>query len=220
MAQIDSTKIQKIFDYVYSPTSPLTKANGNLVFGRWDPLVAQRAGEIYKQGLVDYSMFVGGIGKDSGVLTQLNLPEATWQAALGNIFYGIPANTIYTEPRPTNGGEAARMVIEDLVELESNKGLKHDGLIILIHPTASRRMRAIMDLTRDQKGFNTSYQNAGSNYIFNSKNPVDQKEAVMELVKLADWPAKNWCAKQNDLPEDLVAYAKEVLPVVTTSDFC
>ena len=57
MNKIDTTKIEKIFDYLYNPTSDLKKSNGTIVFGRADPLLAKKAGKIYKENKTGYFLF-------------------------------------------------------------------------------------------------------------------------------------------------------------------
>ena len=206
MAKVEPNKIKKMFDYLYNPTPNLRKANGTIVFGRWDPLLAKRAAEIYKEDKTGYFLFTGGVGKDSGYLSNLQIPEAKWQAALANVIYGVPPKRIYVEPNAQNGGENCRFSIDKIAE----ENLSHENIILLTHPTSLRRLRAVMEPTALEKKFKADYQNAGSNYKFNSNNTIDQQETVAELLRLADWPAKGWCSPQKDLPEDLVEYAREI----------
>jgi len=195
-----------MFKYLYNPTKSLKKADGAFVFGRIDPLVAKKASDIYNQGLVNYVMFTGGIGKDAGFLKKLNIPEAKFQAALSNIFYNVPEDKIYVEPRATHGGECCRFGIDTIVE----NLLPHKNLILVIHPTSLRRIAATIKVIAPEKEFKSNYQRVGTDYFFNPDNPIDQKEAIEELLKLADWPKKNWCEPQQDLPEHLVKYARDV----------
>lgn len=207
--EIEKDKIKKIYDYLSeSTTIEGSGLDGIIVFGRSDPLIAKSAGTLNKIIHSDYFLFTGGIGKDSGYLTTLKLPESKWLAALSHIIYEIPQEKIYIEPNSTNGGECCRFSIDTIVK----NNLSHDSLGLLIHPTSLRRIYAVMQTIASEKNFNVKfdYSRFPSEYSFNPENPVDQKEAVAELLRLADWPEKGWCAKQEDLPEDLVGYARKV----------
>jgi hypothetical protein len=203
---IDTTKIKNIFDYLSSSTAPLEKADGAFIFCRDSPLVAQRASELVHQNLVGYVMFTGGIGKDSGYLTKLQLPEAAWQAALLNLYHKVPADRIYVESQAPNGGECARKGIDTIVQ----NGLSHDRIIVVCHATQLRRVQATLEVEAEKKNFQASYQRSGTNYNFDPDSPKDQQEAMVELLRLADWPAKGWCTPQEDLPEELVLYARDI----------
>jgi len=208
MAKIDTAKIEKIFDYVSNSTFPLTYSDGTIVFGRADPLVAKKAAEIYHKKLTGYLLFTGGIGKDSSKLTE---PESYFLArlAINDTEAPVPESAIYLEPNSTNGAENCRFSLNEI----SEKSLPHNSLILLAHPTSLRRLASCMKnlIAREKPMFsNTVFQRIGTDYHFDSSNPKDQKEAVEELLRLADWPAKGWSVEQKDLPQDLVAYAREI----------
>jgi hypothetical protein len=46
-------------------------------------------------------------------------------------------------------------------------------------------------------------------YRFDAENPSDRAEAAAELLRLADWPAKNWIGLQADLPLNLVDFVRD-----------
>jgi hypothetical protein len=206
MQQFDAKRISSMFDYLSTETPELQRADGAFVFGRADPLVAERVAGLYNGGLIDYVMIVGGIGKDSGWLTDFGIPEATYQGVLLVQNYGFPPEDLYLEQMATNGGECCRGGIEKIL----GKDLSHNKLIIVAHATSLRRVEAMLKVEGPKKGFNAVYQRTRTRYRFYPGNPADQREAVAELLRLADWPAKGWCAEQEDLPEDLVRYAREL----------
>jgi len=206
MVRVDEGKIKEMFDYLHNPTEDLQESDGVLVFGRRDPKVAKSAYHIYMKGLTDYLLFTGGIGKDSGILTDLGLPEAKWQAALAGIIHRVPSEDIYVEPNATNGGDCCRFSIDKILK----ENLPHNDLILLVHSTSLRRTQAVMDVVDEEKNFQANYQRAGTNYTFNPLNSEDQKEAVAEILRLDRWPAKGWASEQLDLPSELVAYACEL----------
>ena len=204
MAKIEPNKIKQMFEYLYNSTDNLEKVNGTIVFGRVDPLLAKKAAKIHNKGKTEYLLFTGGVGKDSGYLTDLKISEANWQAALANVIYRIPQEKIYIEPNATNGGDNCRFSIDTILD----KGLPHENMLLLAHPTALRRLHATMEVITSEKQFQTNYQRIGTDYLFNPKNPLDQQEAIAEILKLADWPAKGWCTPQTNMPLDLVEYAR------------
>src|SRR3989344_1436639 len=211
---INPEVIERMYKYNSAETRPLKKADGLFVFGRVDARVAYRTADLFQSGLTDYALMVGGLGKDSGFLTRLGIPESHFLASilLGNYSESIPADKIHVEPRPTNGGECCRMGLEYI----TNNGLPHNRMTVVIHPTSLRRIRAMLDLIAPQRGFEAEWQGTGTGYVFDSENPVDQKEAVAELLRVWSWPDhKNdegksdpWCAPQADLPQDLVEAAR------------
>jgi hypothetical protein len=208
MQKPEISKIKSIYDYVSAETQNLKFSNGAFVFGRADSLVAKRAADLYRSDLVDYILITGGIGKDSGPLPNLNppLPEATYLGALLVFDHNISSNNIYLETRPTNGGECCRFGIEKIIE----EKLPRINLTTVAHSTSLKRVTATLKLEAKKSNFNTNLQSARTAYNFNPSNPIDQKEAVAELIRLADWPAKGWCTPQEDLPLDLVDYAKSL----------
>lgn len=201
---IEPRKISDMYDYLRDERD-LKPADGAFVFGRFDPLVARKTIDLFENRTIDYALIVGGIGKDSGALTRLNIPEAHYLASLVLNQKPEVKDKIYVESKPTNGGECCRMGIDALV----TNNLPHNDLLVVIHPTSLKRIMAMLENEAPKKGFEARWQGIGTDYVFSSLNVVDQKEAVAELLRLADWPAKGWCAPQADLPQDLVQIARE-----------
>ncbi len=210
MSKIDSKKILEMFKYLYNPSFPILQSDGAFVFCRDDPLVAKKASEVYNKGIVDYLMFTGGVGKDSGILAKLGVPEAKFQGALSNILHKVPEKAIHIEQNATNAGECCRFGIDIIL----GSSLPYENLILLSHPTSLRRADAVMKIIAPTKNFQANYQRVGTDYSFDSTNPLDQKEAVQELLRLADWPKKGWALEQEDIPLNLVNYANEIKDLI------
>ncbi len=208
---IDTGKIEAIYNYVRAGTGPLKRADGLFVFGRADPLVANRTAQLLGEGLADYAIIAGGIGKDSGPLTRLQIPEAHYLASL-LVADGVQGDKLYVESRPRNGGECCEMGLGKIVE----ERLPHEDMTVVIHPTSLKRIMAMLEHKAPQLGFKTRWQGTGTHYTFDSRRLIDQKEAVAELLRLADWPVNKdaagnpdpWCAPQADLPWGLVDVAR------------
>lgn len=208
MVSIETKKIEDIYDYVSAGNNynSLIQADGAFVFCRDDPLVAEKVAELFLGNFVDYIMFTGGIGKDSGYLAELEIPEAKWQAALLQSIHKVSSEQIYIESKATNGGECCRYGIDTII----GNNLSHDNLVVVCHSTSLRRVQATLEAEAKKKGFEAKYHRMGTNYNFNVNNPNDQHEAITELIRLADWPEKGWCTLQEDLPHELVSYAREI----------
>lgn len=205
---IEKQKIALMFDYMSAGDSSLQRADGAFVFCRADPLVAERASELYADGLVGYMLFTGGVGKDSGYLAHLGIPEAAFQGALAHLVHRVPEDKIYLEVLARNGGENCRNGIDMIIERQ----LVHDRLTLVSHATSLLRCRAMFENEAQKKSFYSKLYSTPTLYSFDPNNPIDQKEAVSELLRLAQWPAKGWCMPQTDLSLDLVEYAKAVAP--------
>lgn len=206
----DPAKFQAMFDY-HSQGDLLAddaQVDGIFVFGRFDSELPRQAASLYRAWTAGgYIMFSGGIGKDSGWLAEIEVPEAKYMAILANQF-GIPTTALFLETQSLNGGDNARLGIDTIVY----HGLPHDHLIALAHATSLRRLVATLRHVAKKKQFEAKISALASLYPFNPANPADQREAAGELLRLADYPDRDWCERQNDLPLDLVEYARAVMP--------
>ena len=208
MVEADYGKISQIYDYLRAvETQGLTKADGAFVFGRADPRIADRTYTLFRNELIDYAMISGGIGKDSGALERLELPEAEYLAARLRWTHGVQDDKLLVESFASNGGENSRFGIQNIL----NSGRAHDNLIMVAHSTSLRRLWASHLVEAEKMGFEANYQLRGSEYDFDPRNLNDRNEAVTELIRLAVWPEKKWSKEQEDLPLDLGEYAKDYL---------
>lgn len=191
----------QMFDYLRTVPNPAESA-GLLVFGREDPLVAQAAGRTVMQGLGDYVVFTGGVGKDSG---DLAVPESVYLAdEYRRRFSGLHA-PVYTEERAANGGENVRLSLD----LMDRHGLPYqNALTTVAHATSSRRLNEMARHESIQRGTPiVNLAGVSTDYPFDPTNPADQQEAEAELLRLHQWPGKNWLQPQSDVPQNLVDFA-------------
>lgn len=210
---VEPQKFEAMFDYHSAPERANEDADGGIVFGRKDTLVADAAGELLTAQTLPWVVITGGVGKDSG---DLQVPEAEY---LGNHLKsrGISDGRIYIEPNATNGGENVRFSFALIQE----RMLPHVDLTAIAHATSLRRLAAMMttEASNDPNFRLIAVNRAPSAHPFDGENPADQREAVDELLRLADWPNKTnadgspWLLPQPELerPEliDLVAYARD-----------
>lgn len=209
---MEKAKLLKVAEYLAmglgdADSPKLTIARGAFVFCREDPRMAQTVARLYDRGLVGWILLTGGIGVDSGEESRRFGAEALYQAHLLTDHYGIDMDDIYVESEARNGAENTRFGI-DLIR---SMGLGKD-LILVLHPRKARRVWATHEkIARDEKGFVAREQLISMPDPFDPDDRSHVKEVLEELVKLADWSAKGFCDPQQDLPLDLVEWAREQL---------
>jgi hypothetical protein len=199
-------KYNQLFDYLSTPEHS-DNSTGLLVFGRKDPLVARKVVELAGQERAKWAVISGGTGKDSGDLT---IPEAEYLARETENQAnesGVVLPPLYLETQAQNGGENSRnsLAVMQRAQLEYKT-----GLTAVAHATSSRRLAAMLEHAAVQQGspIEKIYREP-SDYQFDPTNPTDQLEASAELLRLVNWPKKNWLLEQNDLPQDLVDFVED-----------
>jgi hypothetical protein len=194
---------QEIFDYV-SLAEPPIESTGVVMFGRDDHRLAETAGLLASEGMINFMIVSGGFGKDSG---RSKCPEAYRIADdLLALEPPIKMANMYYEPFAATGEQNAKYSIE----LMNLMRLPYQNAITTIaHATSSRRLSEQLRHEAIKRG--TPIQNiyrVPTNYPFDAEKPSDQNEARAELLRLADWPRFGWLQKQVDLPEELVDFAR------------
>lgn len=217
--EINPVKIMEIYSYLTAvgvSADSVKSASGAFVFSRADKLLAQKVVDLYLLNKIKYVMFTGGIGKDSGPLIELDLPESAYQAAMLTWSYnvGFPFDRIFVETKATNGAQNSRFGIDKIIEIRKQYSDLNGNIIIVAHATSLRRLWAAHLTIARERHFDEEYQLVATDYNFDPEDPIDQKEAVEELLRLADWPKKEWAIEQNDLPIDLVSYARKCVPMI------
>lgn len=207
----ESKKYTEIYDYLSAPVAP-SSPESTVVFGRQDKLVARAAGDLALANLVDVMVITGGIGKDSGDLIERGYTsEADYlrselqkdAAARG---YNTDAFPLFLDEAASNGGENARNSLAILGESDFDV----TSMTAVAHATSARRLGEMLKSELHKlDGSTANIYIQPSAYDFNVENPDDQAEARAELLRLADWPEKEWLLPQDDLPEDLVEFARE-----------
>lgn len=200
-------KYSEIYDYLSAPETPETPA-GVVVFGRKDPLVAQKYVDLSEQGLVSWGVITGGIGKDSG---DLQMPEAEYLAQEAEKYASLKNVDLpptFLETQATNGGENARNTLDVI----KRGKLGYGALTAVAHATSLRRLAHMLDHAAVQKSQPVEHiYRAPSEYTFDAANPADQQEALAEMKRLIEWPDKDWLLPKakEDLPEDLVDFVQD-----------
>jgi len=186
--KVETAKIKEMFDYLSSGTAKIEWADGAFVFCRKDPLVAQRAVQLYDQGYISYIMFTGGIGKDSGDLATQGLTEAKYQAQIATINH-VPTQAILLEETATNGGENCRKGIDTIVRAK----VRHERLIVISHATQLHRVTPMLEQIAKEKSFYCRLQSTPTKYHFEPDNFIDQREVVLESCEFMNGQRKDGC---------------------------
>ncbi|TQV90646.1 DUF218 domain-containing protein [Cordyceps javanica] len=187
----------------------MTPAPADVIFclGSLDTRVAERAAQLYLDGLAPYVVFSGRSGK----LTQdvFDRPEADVFAGIARAM-GVPADRVLVEPAATNTGENVRLT-HALLE---RSGLRPRSLILVQKPYMERRtfatfrkqwpdQTAAVTVTSPQLSF-AEYPDAG--------NPKELVVNVMvgDLMRIEKYPALGFQIAQ-EIPSPVMEAAQRLI---------
>lgn len=206
----EAKKYNQIYDYLSAPDLPAS-AEPAVTFGRNDPIVAHKLGDLVIPGLVEIAVISGGVGKDTGDILADFDSEAGFLAHhldLDSQNRGYTLPTVILDKNASNGRENAR----NSVALLDKAGSSLSSLTAVAHATSSLRLAETLKYEASQKLPDSSIptiHRAPSSYDFDADNPADREEAASELLRLADWPASGNLYLRDDIPEDLVEFSRE-----------
>ena len=192
--------IQSFFQSHYLPSVEACEvADVALVFGRFDPILATVMSDLWHLGKVPCFFVSGGVGKDSGPLKELKIPEAHFLASVA-LFLEVPASALFLDPVSTNGAENSRQMLNWL----QHQNLSLRRVICLGHPTTLVRLHAAhQQIQQDEfPTLEIDYQ------LLPAAWPIEPDERLMveECRRLRDWPAKGW-----SVPVSIPAAVLEVI---------
>lgn len=206
------SRYTKMFDYLSAADLP-TDPEALVVFGRNDPRVAHAAGDLAIANLAEVVVITGGFGKDSGDLAERGFRseahflghELEKDASRRGFF--LPE--VHLDEEAKNGGDNARNSTDILIV----QGYSTASVTAVAHATSLRRLAETLKFEGGKKlGAEPIVHRMPSAYEFDASNPVDQAEAIGEINRLADWPARGILGAQPDLPENLVDFANDMRP--------
>jgi len=196
---------KKLWDY-HHLDHDLQPADVIFVLGSHDLRVAERAVELYRQGLAPYLLFSGR----RGVLTRdwpVTEAERFTQLALQA---GVPWGYILTEPEAANTGENIRFGYRLLRE----KGLMPRRMILVQKPYMERRTWATF--MRQWPGEEVEVRVTSPQIPFEEyptpEIPMEQVIHIMvgDLYRIRDYPAKGFQVPQ-EIPPVVMAAAEELV---------
>lgn len=186
----------KLWDY-HKLNHKLTESDCIMALGSHDLRVAERAVDLYKQGLAPWIVFSGGLGNFTR--DNWDKPEADRFADLA-IKLGVSPGVIIKENRSTNTGENIRFT----KELLKNRGLDFKSFILIQKPYMERRTWATFKKQWPEANIKVSSPQIGFEDYPTDDIPMDMVINIMvgDLQRIKIYPAKGFQVKQ-DIPDDI-----------------
>lgn len=187
---------KKLWNY-HLMNHELCRCDCILALGSHDLRVADRAAELYLEGMAPLLVLSGGLGNfTQGMWTE---PEADRFAAIA-IARGVPPGAILVENRSTNTGENILFT----QQLLQQKQLDPKSFIVVQKPYMERRSYATFKKHwPDKEVWVTSPQIPFESYA-NDEIPLDRVIHIMtgDLQRIRLYPAKGFQVHQ-DIPDDV-----------------
>jgi len=203
MSKVDAYA-KKIWDYMLMHQQP-EPADAIFVLGSNDTRVANRAAELYHQGLAPVIIFSGNKGKEP------SLPgaEADVFADIA-IAGGVPEDRIIKEDKATNTGENIAFTKQLLQE----RGLDFKKFILVQKPYMERRTYATFRKQWPEAECTvTSPQIPFEEYIDPTYHMTQERflnTMVGDLLRIREYPAKGYQIPQ-EIPDDVWEAGQKLL---------
>jgi uncharacterized SAM-binding protein YcdF (DUF218 family) len=170
------------------------------VLGSNDLRVADRAAELFHQGLAPMILFSGGTGRLTEGWTET---EAEQFAARAREL-GVPAETILIENRSTNTGENIRFSRELLLE----KGLDPKSILAVQKPYMERRVLAAMEV--QWPGVSLRVTSPRLSFTDYCTEEIPERMVIEAMVgdfqRILDYPALGFASEQEVPAEAMRAF--------------
>ena len=195
MSEVD-IYAKRVWDYMLMHQE-IAPADAIFVLGSNDTRVAERAADLYHQGLAPVIIFSGNKGKEPS----LSGPEAEVFAQIA-IERGVPETDIIREPEATNTGENILFTRRLLEE----RGLDFKKFILVQKPYMERRTYATFRKQWPEAAcVVTSPQIPFEDYIDPAYHMTRERflnTMVGDLLRIKEYPAKGYQIPQ-EIPEDV-----------------
>ena len=188
--------LQILWDYL-GMHQTLEKADVIVGFGNFNTNIAQRAAELYLQGLAPWVLFTGGLGRNTeGLLPE---PEAV-RFAKTAMAAGVPERAILLEPESTNTAENIRFTRRLLEE----RNIPHGRILGVHQPFMERRITAAMGVYWKEPDFRvTSPQVTIPEYLEDARKQGITENAAVSVI-VGDFQRMDLYAKKGyQLPQDI-----------------
>lgn len=198
------TLAKRLWDY-HHVNDCIEKADCILVLGSHDTRVAERAAELFLDGLAPLLIFSGGLGR---------LTEGVWSKTEADLFAeiaitkGVPNEAILIENKSTNTGENILFT----QQLLKKRHLEPQSFIVVQKPYMERRSFATFKKHwPDKKLVVTSPQISFNNYP-TKEIPLEQVINIMigDLQRIKEYPQKGFQIYQEIPPDVWQAYEQLV----------
>ncbi len=175
----------------------LEKADAIMVFGSYNPIVGQRAAELYLQG---YAPIIVFSGNRSDSTSNWEKSEAKTMSNVA-IKDGVPKDKILLETKATNSGEN----IQFTKRLLEKRGIKPKKIIAIQKPYAERRAyAAIRKKWSEVEVIMSSPQLSYEEYMESSPKGKDASIGIMvgDLQRIKLYAEKGFQIPQ-EIPDDV-----------------
>jgi uncharacterized SAM-binding protein YcdF (DUF218 family) len=187
---------KKLWDY-HHMNHTLQKADCILTLGSHDLRVAERAAELYLEGMAPYIVFSGGLGR---------LTEGLWQETEADQFAqiaiqkGIPATAIFIENKSTNTGENI-LFTQQLLE---RANLHPQNFIVVQKPYMERRSYATFKKHWPQKNLMVTSPQIPFEQYATPEIPMERVIQIMvgDMQRIKIYPQKGFQIEQ-EIPDDI-----------------
>ncbi len=165
------------------------------VLGSNDLRVADRAAELFHQGLAPMILFSGGTGRLTEEWTETEAEQ--FAARAGEL--GVPDDSILIEKRSTNTGENIRFSRELLLE----KGLSPKSILAVQKPYMERRVLAAMEV--QWPGVSLRVTSPRLSFTDYCTEEIPEQLVIEAMVgdfqRILDYPALGFASEQ-PVPQD------------------
>ena len=127
-----------LWDY-HHLNNKVSKKDCVLAFGSHDTHVAERAADLYNQGLAEFVIFTGGLGRITKNIWEKTEAQKFLEIAISR---GVPEDKIFIETESTNTGQN----IEFTKNLIENEKLMFSDYIVVDKPFKERRIYATLKM--------------------------------------------------------------------------
>ena len=192
-----------IWDYMLL-NQVLEKSDLIFVLGSNDLRVAERAVEIYNQGLAPFVVCSGGNGKSSDFIET----EAKLFSEL-MIGKGVPRDRIFLEPNSTNTGENVLFT----KKLLDDKGIKVNKVIAIQKPYMERRTFATLRKQWPEVELSTTSPLLSFEEYYNSDLVFKDRfinVMVGDLLRIKEYPKLGFQIEQ-EIPEEVWQAGQELI---------
>ncbi|ULQ52049.1 YdcF family protein [Flavihumibacter fluvii] len=187
---------KKLWDY-HHVEHTLSKADCILALGSHDLRVADRAAELYLQGLAPIVIFSGGLG---------NFTKESWTEPEADQFAriarekGVPDRDILVENKSTNTGENIMFT----QQLLASKGLDPRSFIVVQKPYMERRSYATFKKHWPEKDLMVTSPQISFDDYPTAEIPLEKVIHIMvgDLQRIKYYPAKGFQVSQ-EIPEEV-----------------
>ncbi len=193
----ETIKLSRILWDYHLMNLPPVNSDCILVLGSHDLRVADRAAELYHQGIAPWIIFSGGFGNYTASIW--TVPEADQLAQIA-VRKGVPASALLVENRSTNTGENILFTQQLLAE----KNLSVHSFVLVQKPYMERRSYATLKKHWPDKAVTVTSPLLSFDDYPTAEIPMEKviNHMVGDLQRIKIYPAKGFQVYQ-EIPDEV-----------------